>query len=324
MIPARRYLRFPQVVPALPRGRRLAYFMRGLLAFPGWWIAAAIAGAPAMRLRWRSLWTGVRLSFTGGDWATAYRCIVSPFDSVRHFEFDYFWRRAHAGSVATYLDVSSPRLLPLMLLDAHPMLHADIVNPDANDLHRTQTVARSLGVSRRCRFSEQRIGQFEGRPGGYELITCMSVLEHIDDDIGAIGSIWSLLAPGGQMLVSVPCAAAAVEEYSDFDEYGLLPKDRDGFVFWQRYYDPVRLRRLFEVVGEPMNFAVFGERIPGTYDADVAAKRSDPGYPHWRDSLATARGYVIQPGIEGLVGMGVVAMEFVKPQTDVRANGGRA
>jgi hypothetical protein len=62
--------------------------------------------------------------------------------------------------------------------------------------------------------------------------------------------------------------------------------------------------------------AIYAERSPGAYDADVRAKRTDPFYPRWREPLATARAYARRDNLATLSGMGVVALEFGKPGID--------
>ena len=68
----------------------------------------------------------------------------------------------------------------------------------------------------------------------FDLITSMSVVEHIPDDKGAIQKMWHLLKPGGVLLLSVPCAVNASEEYTNLNDYELIDKNENGFVFWQR------------------------------------------------------------------------------------------
>ena len=317
----RKYLRFSGPLPVLPVWQRCIHYIRGVILFPFYWIAAGVLGTPGMGFRWRCFGLGLRL-LAIVNVAEAYRCIVSPLDSVRHFEFDFFWRRTFRSGAKTLLDVSSPRLLPLMLLRAQPDLSADVINPDANDLRRTVELAEAIGVSKRCRFDSLRIEELAQLQRSFDLITCMSVLEHIVDDEGAIRVMWSLLTPGGRLLVSVPCAASAYEEHSNVDEYHLLESDAEGFVFWQRFYDRAMLERIFAITGPPASQAIFGERKAGNYDADVVAKRTDPRYPRWREPYATTRAYAYRDILDDLPGMGVIAMEFVKPATTIAATAG--
>jgi 2-polyprenyl-3-methyl-5-hydroxy-6-metoxy-1,4-benzoquinol methylase len=40
--------------------------------------------------------------------------------------------------------------------------------------------------------------------GRFDIVTCLDVLEHLDDDVDGLRTIASLLAPGGQVVVTVP------------------------------------------------------------------------------------------------------------------------
>jgi SAM-dependent methyltransferase len=287
----------------------------GLSLFPVYWLAGALLGVPGLRFRRKCFMAGIRLLFAGNA-IDAYRCIVAPLDSVRHFEMDFFWERVCALRPERILDVSSPRLLPLLLLRTYPHVRADLINPDIKDLTRTRTMARDLGVDSRCHFLDVRIDALPAEARDYPLVTCMSVLEHIVDDLAAIRIMWDCVAPGGHLLLSMPCAAQLTEEFTNVDEYGLLNVDADGFVFWQRYYDEARLQTIFAITGAPVARALYAERVRGAYDADVLAKRTKPFYPNWREPFATARTYVRRDYIATLPGMGVVALEFVKPEID--------
>lgn len=308
-----RRLRFPPSAPALQGFQRVAYLLVGLVAFPFYWMAGAVRGVPGLRFRWKCFGAGVHLLFVRGHLADAYHCIVAPMDSVRHFEMDFFWQRAQALQPARVLDVSSPRLFTLMLLYRNRCVQADLLNPDEKDLARTCSLAQALQVDARCRFLELRIDALPADASKYPLVVCMSVLEHIVDDVGALRIMWDRVAPGGRLLLSVPCACTAVDEFTNVDEYGLLEHDHEGFVFWQRYYDEARLQALFAVTGEPVSRAIYAERDPGAYDADVHTKRTNPRYPIWREPYSTAKTYAFRDNVANLPGMGVVAMEFAKP-----------
>lgn len=308
----RRRLRFPPVVPALRGCRRIAYLLAGLVAFPFYWLAGAARGVPGMGFRWQCFAAGMRLLFVRGHKADAYNCIVTPLDSVRHFEMDFFWRRARALRPGRVLDISSPRLFSLLLLRHDRDARADLLNPDGRDLARTRALAQALGLGSRCRFLDMRIDALPDAAPHYSLVVCMSVLEHIVNDTEAFRIMWDRVEPGGRLLLSVPCASAATEEFTNVDEYGLLEPDRDGFVFWQRYYDEARLQALFAIAGEPVSRSIYAENQPGAYDADVMAKRTNSWYPRWREPYATARAYSYRDNVATLPGMGVMAMEFAK------------
>ena len=115
---------------------------------------------------------GMRLLLVG-NFAEAYRCIVFPLDSVRHFEMEFFWNRIRELRPARVLDVSSPRLLTLLSLRADARARADLVNPDAKDLERTRRMAHGLAVDDRCRFLGVLVDDLPGDARDYPLVTCM-------------------------------------------------------------------------------------------------------------------------------------------------------
>jgi SAM-dependent methyltransferase len=201
-----------------------------------------------------------------------------------------------------------------MAVARNPSLTVDMLNPDVNDLAATMSLAQLFEVESRCRFHSNLVEAAPFAPNSFEIITSISVIEHIPDDIGAIRRLWDLLRPGGRLLISVPCAAKAMEEYTNLDEYKLLGADDRGFVFWQRYYDQALLdQRIFPITGTPRRSQIYGEKMPNTYDANVMEKRTNPYYAYWREPFMMGVEYAYFDHISELPGMGVIAMEFVKP-----------
>ena len=47
-------------------------------------------------------------------------------------------------------------------------------------------------------------GSFPEVPGGFDTVVCLNVIEHVDDDRGALGNIRRVLADGGRAIVLVP------------------------------------------------------------------------------------------------------------------------
>ena len=139
------------------------------------------------------------------------------------------------------------------------------------------------------------------------------MIEHIPEDANAIESIWRLLKPGGKLILTVPCARVATEEYTNIDEYELFDRMDEQFVFWQRYYDRTALQsRIWDITGPPESFAIFGEKVAGSYDRNVMRKRSFANYPYWREPLMMAREYTYFDSVEALPSMGVIGMVFTK------------
>lgn len=310
----KKYLSFPKSNQEVSRMKRLRYILEGFLLFPIYWGGAYLISTPGLRFRWLCALKGIRLLLREYDFMGAYSLLVSPLDSVRYFEFGFMWETIKRTKFQSYLDISSPRLLPLMVLDRKGSLVADLINPDKKDLPLTISLASSFGVSNRCRFHGCLIEDASLKLNSFDLITSMSVIEHIPDDVGAIQKMWDLLKPGGVLLISIPCAAQASEEYTNLNDYELIDADESGFVFWQRYYDDELIRlRIYSITGLPNRSQIYGEKFEGSYHENVTQKRTNQFYPYWREPLMMGLNYELKEKLADLPGMGVIAMEFVKP-----------
>jgi SAM-dependent methyltransferase len=202
-----------------------------------------------------------------------------------------------------------------MLLQSNPQFTADLVNPDLKDLEVTRELFDVCGLSGRCSFLGKLAAELDLLPESYDLITSISVIEHIpgSGDLLAVEKMWQLLKPGGRLLISVPCSAQAFEEYVDYDEYRLQDVDCENFVFGQRFYNDKLLReRIFSVTGLPKRVGVYGEKRPGYSFANREAKVNDPNYPFWMEPYLTGQHFTYFSAIDALPGLGVVSMIFEK------------
>ena len=235
-------------------------------------------------------------------------------DSTRYFEFDYLWNSLADVPMSRCLDVSSPRLFPLMLALHRRDIVVDLLNPDARDLRQTADLVDACSLGERCRLHGRLVTEASFPPGTFDVITCISVIEHIPEDTDALQAMWKMVKRGGRLLLTVPCAAEASEQYINRYEYGVLEPGEDGYTFWQRLYSEELLReRVFGVTGLPSRKAVYGEKTAGSIQRNSARKCSRPFYPYWREAYMMGRECTFYSGIEDLPGEGVVAMEFIKP-----------
>ena len=65
----------------------------------------------------------------------------------------------------------------------------------------------AAAVARARGHGEVRVGSLAQLPwedATFDLITCLDVIEHIDDDVGALGELRRVCVPGGRLLVTVP------------------------------------------------------------------------------------------------------------------------
>lgn len=312
--PTKRYLRFPPARPQRPAFARWLSRFHAIACLPFVLPLAKRRGVPGFDTRMRCIALGLR-ALGSGDLRNAFQLIAFPMDSFRYLEVDFARRAAREVMGGRYLDVSSPRLVPLMIIDECRSFQGELINPIVSDLDQTKEMVRSIGLERRCRARSAFIEHAPFADASFDLITSISVIEHIPGDTAAIMAMWRLLAPGGTLVVTVPCAQRYCDEYANLDEYQLLDKVDDGFVYWQRYYDEAALeQRIWSVTGRPVEMVIYGERKPGAYDANVLAKRTDPSYPYWREPLMLADEYRFYQRLAELPGMGVIAMRFVKSE----------
>lgn len=307
-------------VPRRNQASRERLLFNGALSVvlaPMYLLLAWLRGAPGLRFRTKCFFLGLRLLLlpaAPGAREEGLRLVLMPMDSTRYFEFEFAERAMANLEVHRYLDVSSPRMVPVMFARKRPELRVDMINPDARDLANSMLVVRAAGLGARCTLHGCTVSDAPFAPGTFDVVTCISVLEHIPEDTEALRVIWSLMRPGGSLVLTVPCMARACEQYIDYDEYGLLPADEKGFVFWQRFYDAESLEsRVFSVLGRPSRMEVFGEKVAGSFARNAEQKRRlGEAYPFWREPYMMGTDYRGFPSIADLPGDGVVGMTFVK------------
>jgi SAM-dependent methyltransferase len=314
-VPKKMFITVPDLVP-LTTAQKIELALAGGVLSPIYWLLAHYYGVPGLYLRRNCARLGLRLLLNRKApiaYSTIYSFFFWPLDSVRYFEFDFMWRALANTPIQRYLDVSSPRMFPALLLLRQRNLSAELLNPDIKDLTVTMALIKASGLSDRCHFHNCLIGEAPFAPESFDVITSISVVEHIPQDTQAIQKMWALLKRGGRLLLSVPCAAESSEEYINKNEYGLLEPDKSGFVFWQRFYDTSLLQeRIFSITGQPCRSIVYGEKKAGTIIEDTRRRRADPKYPVWREPYMMGQEYGCFRSIADLPGQGVIAMEFVK------------
>lgn len=291
----------------------VAHALASVVLVPAYAAAAVAIGTPGMRFHREAIQMSLRLFVRGGRSlaAQAGRLALYPMDSTRYFEFDWVWSRLmRLGPVRSYLDISSPRLLPLCYARHSAVGRACLMNPDAADLSTSERWAAALSLQRKCRFLAAPVELAE--PGErFDVITSISVFEHTSNDTDALAAARRLLKPGGTFLLTLPCAASGYDQFRDYDEYGLSAPDVQGRYFFQRFYDEHSLgERVFSVLGEPRLMTVYGERQPGYFGRNAQQKMRGLPYPFWREPYMMGRHFQVYSSMADLPGEGVVAMEF--------------
>ncbi len=311
----RTYIRVPPF-KATARWRRVTRALAGTVLSPAYWLLAHRYHVPGLRFRLDSARLGLRLLYNRKapfSYPEIYGLLFWPMHSTRYFEFEFMWESLSDVSFQYYLDISSPRLFPILLLSARPEITAELVNPDKKDLQDTARFVRACGIDSRCHLQDRLIEEAAFAPESFDVITTISVIEHIPEDKDAVKRIWQLLKPGGKLLLSVPCAAVAEEQYLDIDHFGLQIPDENGFFFHQYIYDQrLLIERFYSVMGTPARLTIYGEKKAGSLLSGLLEKWSGQGYPLWKEPYAMARECRRYESLADLPGEGVISMEFIK------------
>jgi SAM-dependent methyltransferase len=295
----------------------LIHAVKGVTLGPPYWLAAATVGAPGMRFRGWCSGLGMRALISRKiSMSATFHLLFMPMESTRYFELEFARKMLLGLPMHRYLDVSSPRLMPIHVLDNRQEVVADVLNPDPRDLEETARFVDLVNATGRCNLHNCLITEAAFEPQTFDVVTSISVLEHIPDDRAAVAKIWELLKPGGAFVLTVPCTARASEQYIDRYGWDVLEKNRDGYVFWQRLYDRRLLAaNVFAITGEPRSTSIFGEKLAGSLARNSHRKRSDSTYPYWREPymMGTEYGYFDDlDDLDDLPGEGVIGMLFVK------------
>ena len=306
-------------LPSRSRLSRLQVLRRavvGALLSPTYWVLAHRFRTPGLWSRVDCALLALRLLCDRKapfPYPDIYRLLFWPLDSVRYFEYDFMWQRLSELPVRSYLDVSSPRLFPIILMMKKRGLFAELINPDASDLAFTANLVKALGLDDRCHLHGCLISAAPFEAESFDVVTSMSVVEHIPQDTQAVQKMWELLKPSGRLILTVPCAAETSEQFINQNLYSLLEPDEQGFIFFQRFYDARALaERIYPVTGQPRRYAVYGERTPGTLRRNADQKWAGCNYPYWREPYMMGREFCYFKSTADMPGEGVIALEFQK------------
>lgn len=309
------FRQFPEPSVPLTLTEKTTRGLLGIVLSPLYWLLAHRYHTPGLWLHQKSVRLMLQLLPKAGTSISngwLYFLLFMPMDSTRYFEFDFAWRALAQIHIQSYLDVSSPRLFPLLLLNERPELRADLLNPDQSDLAVTANFISAANLTERSGLHNCLIQTSPFLPETFDVITSISVVEHIPEDNHAIMKMWKLLRPGGKLILSVPCAAEAEEQYININPYQLLSLNPNGFVFLQYLYDKRLLQeKIFSVTGPPNRFAIYGEKHAGFLRRNLDSKAS-PRYPFWREPYIMGKEFCYFDSITDLPGEAVIAMEFIK------------
>jgi SAM-dependent methyltransferase len=271
------------------------------------------AGIPGLEFDSFGRRLGLRLMLSG-QFGLGASYFLNPVSIVRYFEFPFVAASVPAGA-GICADVSSPRLFSLFWSATHPGARIEMINPDRTDLEQTRLVAASARIP--LDFVNTDLRVFRSRPGRYDSIWSISVLEHVHgdyDDRDSIAWLYSALRPGGVMALTVTVDRVFWDEYRDADPYG-LDRAVAGQVFFQRWYDlrAIRERLVDPLAGSSASLAFFGETRPGIFKAYEAEWARQGLKRSVEDPREIADNFSEFPTWESMPGKGVCGIRIVKP-----------
>jgi SAM-dependent methyltransferase len=173
--------------------------------------------------------------------------MLAPIAYVRYREFAFAFRaiRRHCRRAPReVLDVSSPDLLPLTVACSTPECRVLVVNILEGEVASCVRAAGTLGMQN-LRCEQQDVRALSLEDGRFDLVTCVSVLEHVapedGGDVIAVREMARVLAPGGIAVLTVPFAREYFAEYKAGNVYERTSDGDD--LFFQRFYDRDRLMK---------------------------------------------------------------------------------
>lgn len=288
------------------------------LSSPLFWLLARKQHAPGLDFHRWCMQMGAKILFQprGLSRGWARELFFAPMQLTRYCEFEFVWRRItmHSShSVTRYLDISSPRMFPLRVCSEMKTSVCVFLNPDETDLQVTKQFIYAFQLESRCQTAQHAIAQAAYAPGSFDVITSISVLEHIADVQRELAQLWHWLCPGGKLVITLPCAAVSEELYINFDHYGLVSPTNDGFYFFERIYDDQMLERIFfSVLGIPTYQEIYGETTAGFLRQLLKERWVNPTYALSQEPLLMAKNIRQYNHIHELPGEGVIGLEFIK------------
>jgi SAM-dependent methyltransferase len=86
----------------------------------------------------------------------------------------------------------------------------------------------SCGISERVRAIEANLVEFQ-QPDTYNLILCVDVMEHIEEDRAVFSNFFSSLLPGGRLIISTPSDKGGSDVHDENEESFIGEHVRDGY-----------------------------------------------------------------------------------------------
>lgn len=188
-----------------------------------------------------SVGLGARYLLRHGYLREAVIRVVVPLDPSRYLELPETRRELAARPGERVLDLASPKLLAVAL--AREGIEVTSVDELPDEVERWRRLTRGEANLRLEVADGRRLPYADG---SFDHAYSVSVLEHIPKggDEAALRELARVVKPGGRIVLTLPHAPQAHEEYRDrplYADHGASPAGR---YFFQRWYDAAAVDRL--------------------------------------------------------------------------------
>ncbi len=194
--------------------------------------------AEAARLYRLSLALGARHLARRGYLREAVVRLVIPMDPSRYVELPWAWRQLDPRPGSTVLDLASPKLLAVAL--ARSGVHVTSVDALPREIDAWRQLAEEQ-PNLRFEVADGRALPYPD--ASFDHAYSVSVLEHVEGDGQALRELARVLRPGGRLVITLPHAPEAWDEYRTHATYQ-EEAGQGGRYLFQRWYDAERVDRL--------------------------------------------------------------------------------